>query len=88
VESIGHDILVEDQPSLYERILKRKDGTTLPVEISASIVYDEDNQPAYIQSVARDISERKYSKQMLQKTRPDTFRDQRRNRAFIAFLQY
>ena len=66
-ESIGHDILVEDQPSLYERILKRKDGTTLPVEISASIVYDEDNQPAYIQSVARDISERKYSKQMLQK---------------------
>ena len=40
---------------------------TLPVEISASIVYDEDNKPAYIQSVARDISERKYSEQALQK---------------------
>ena len=26
-ESIGHDILVDDQPSLYERILKRKDGS-------------------------------------------------------------
>ena len=66
-ESIGDDILVGDKSSVYERILKRKDGTTLPVEISASIVYNEDNEPAYIQSVARDISERKYSEQALQK---------------------
>ena len=44
---------------LSERILKRKDGSTLPVEISASVVYDEQNQPEYIQSIARDLSDRK-----------------------------
>src|SRR6185436_3172116 len=33
-----------DSSSLSERTLKRKDGTSLPVEVSASIVYDERNQ--------------------------------------------
>ena len=58
-ESLGHQSVIEDQSSLYERILKRKDGSTLPVEVSTSVVYDENHQPAYIQSIARDISERK-----------------------------
>jgi signal transduction histidine kinase len=31
----------------------------LPVEISASVVYDEENRPAYIQSIARDVSDRR-----------------------------
>ena len=50
---------------MAERTLKRKDGSTLPVEISASIIYNEKNEPAYIQSIARDISERKRSEQAL-----------------------
>ena len=48
-----------DGSNLSERILKRKDGSTLPVEISASVVYDEENRPAYIQSIARDVSDRR-----------------------------
>jgi PAS domain S-box-containing protein len=56
-----------DRLSLSERTLKRKDGKTIPVEISASIVYDERNQPAYIQSIARDISERKQAEQTLKR---------------------
>lgn len=52
---------------LSERILKRKDGSTLPVEISASVVYDGENKPAYIQSIARDISDRKDFEETLQK---------------------
>lgn len=51
----------ENESALTERILKRKDGSTLPVEISASIIYNEKNEPVYIQSIARDISERKRS---------------------------
>lgn len=58
-ERLGHGNVGEDRPHLSERILKRKDGSTLPVEISASVVYDEHNMPAYIQSIARDVSDRK-----------------------------
>ena len=64
-EQPGTVVLNGDSPNLTERTLKRKDGKTIPVEISASIVYDEKNQPAYIQSIARDISERKQAEQAL-----------------------
>ena len=48
-----------------ERILKCKDGSTIPVEISTTIVYDSNNEPTYIQSMARDISIRKNSERIL-----------------------
>ena len=57
--------VANDDFNIVERILRRKDGSTLPVEISASIIYNEKNEPAYIQSIARDISERKRSEQAL-----------------------
>lgn len=66
-DSLGHQSVIEDQSSLYERILKRKDGSTLPVEVSTSVVYDENGQPAYIQSIARDISERKNAEWVLKR---------------------
>jgi len=57
---LGHESLfIDDESNLYERILKRKDGTTLPVEVSTSVVYADSGEPSYIQSIARDISERK-----------------------------
>jgi two-component system sensor histidine kinase/response regulator len=58
-EEMGHRTVMGDGSNLSERILKRKDGSTLPVEISASVVYDEENRPAYIQSIARDVSDRR-----------------------------
>ena len=58
-EELGHGTVAGDDSNLSERILKRKDGSTLPVEISASVVYDEENKPAYIQSIARDVSDRR-----------------------------
>jgi len=57
--SLGHTALLDENSDLLERILRRKDGTTVPVEISTSIVYEESGLPAYIQSIARDISKRK-----------------------------
>jgi PAS domain S-box-containing protein len=66
-EQLGTVTFNGENSNLSERTLKRKDGTTLPVEVSASIVYDERNQPAYIQSIARDISERKQTEQILKR---------------------
>ncbi|MCJ7434533.1 MAG: ATP-binding protein [Anaerolineales bacterium] len=60
-----NESVLDDGSNVVERILKRKDGSTLPVEISASIINNEKNEPAYIQSIARDISERKRSEQAL-----------------------
>lgn len=66
-EGLGSMGIGTDNSNLSERVLKRKDGSTLPVEVSASIVYNERNEPAYIQSIARDISERKQAEQILKR---------------------
>jgi len=61
------EILVHQNSQLQERVLKCKDGTRIPVEISTTIVYDVENKPAYIQSIARDISIRKNHEKKLQR---------------------
>lgn len=50
---------------LYERLFRKKDGTTLPVEINLELVRDADNNPLHIQSVVRDISRRKQDEEAL-----------------------
>lgn len=47
------------EADLLERVLRRKDGGVVPVEISTSLVYDKNGAPVCIQSIARDISRRK-----------------------------
>jgi PAS domain S-box-containing protein len=66
-DALGHQALMDEGSNLLERILKRKDGSTLPVEISTSVVYNESGEPAYIQSIARDISERKNAERILKR---------------------
>lgn len=51
--------------NLFERLMRCKDGSTLPVEIRTSIVYNEYGLPAYVQTIARDITERKASEHSL-----------------------
>ncbi len=50
---------------VYERLLRRKDGTSIPVEINAELVRDPDGNPLYIQSVVRDIAARKAQEEQL-----------------------
>jgi len=57
----------EDQANIYERILKRKDGVLVPVEVSASLVSDQSGVPVYIQSIVRDITERKAGEKLLKR---------------------
>ncbi len=58
-------VISGEDTNIYERILRRKDGTLIPVEIGTSLVSDENGQPAYIQSIVRDISERKETEKLL-----------------------
>lgn len=68
VMSLGDALDQKDQTNIYERTFKRKDGTLIPVELSTAIVADEDGSPAYIQSIVRDISERKRSEKALKRS--------------------
>lgn len=66
-DALGELPLINEQSNLFERILRRKDGSTLPVEVSTSVVYNEKGEPSYIQSIARDISERKNAEWVLKR---------------------
>jgi PAS domain S-box-containing protein len=48
---------------LYERVFRHKDGSEIPAEVSVAIVHDDTGQPMHIQSIVRDIRERKRSEQ-------------------------
>ncbi|MBI5000085.1 MAG: PAS domain S-box protein [Euryarchaeota archaeon] len=45
--------------------LLRKDGSTVPIEFSGSLVCDEKDEPLYLLSVSRDVSERKKTESLL-----------------------
>ncbi len=64
---LDQKITQDDQANIYERILKKKDGTLIPVEIGTSLVYDGNGQPIYIQSIVRDISDRKATEKILKR---------------------
>ncbi|MBK7448084.1 MAG: PAS domain S-box protein [Anaerolineales bacterium] len=53
--------------SVFEHVLRRKDGTLLQVELSSSLVHDVKGEPAYIQLIARDIGERKKNERLLKR---------------------
>jgi PAS domain S-box-containing protein len=45
--------------NVYERRLRRKNGEVFSAELTKMMVYDADNKPMYIQTMAREITERK-----------------------------
>jgi len=50
----------------YERLFRKKNGDIIPVEINAQLVRDSNNQPLYIQSVVRDITQRVIDRKALE----------------------
>ena len=59
------DLLDGKTFSLYERNFRKKDGTEFPVEINVSLVRDAESRPLFIQSIARDITERKKAEEQI-----------------------
>lgn len=49
----------------YERTMLTKTGATVWVEVSAALVRDAAGQPQHLQSIVRDITERKHSEAVL-----------------------
>jgi len=66
-DSYGRETILEKRLTLSEYTLKKKNGSMLPVELSISVVHNELDKPAYIQMLARDISERKQAERSLKR---------------------
>jgi diguanylate cyclase (GGDEF)-like protein len=49
----------------FERCFRKKDGQILPVEVNVELIHDQDGQPLHIQSMVRDISQRKQAEEAL-----------------------
>ena len=58
-------LLAGEHVPIYERLFRRKDGSVVPVEIKVELVRDEEGNSRHIQSVVRDITERKAWEQEL-----------------------
>jgi two-component system phosphate regulon sensor histidine kinase PhoR len=66
-EATDRESILEQKSSSSEQILKRKDGSTFPVELSMSVVHNAKGMPAYVQMVARDITDRKLAERALKR---------------------
>ena len=63
VEQLSHDGYVPQFESLY----RRKDGSTVPTEVYLELVRDTNGAPINVQSVVRDITQRKQIEDQLRK---------------------
>ncbi len=66
-DSNENGTLLERHLSVSESTLRRKNGTLLPVELSISVVHNDEGLPTHIQMLARDISERKQTEVSLKR---------------------
>ncbi|GAB4519274.1 MAG: hypothetical protein OHK0046_27880 [Anaerolineae bacterium] len=64
-EKMLQRVLSGERVPLYERTFRRKDGTWLLCEVNVEVVRDKNGRPLHIQSIVRDISERKQMEQAL-----------------------
>ncbi len=58
-------LLKGEKVPVYERLFRHKDGHIIPTEINAVLVLDEHDRPSHIQSIIRDISERKAAEKII-----------------------
>ncbi len=58
-KKIRERLMLGEDISIYERTFRRADGSTFPAEINVALVRDANGNPSHIQSIVRDISQRK-----------------------------
>lgn len=59
------EVLSGKRLPFYERSLKKKDGSLVSVEVNAAAILDERGRPLHVQSLCRDITERKLAEEKL-----------------------
>ncbi len=67
-EGVIQRLLNGEHVPLYERLFRKKNGELVPVEINVELVRDAHGRPLHIQSVVRDISERKRAEEELRQS--------------------
>ncbi len=66
--SVIHDLKKGKRFAPYERLFRHRDGHIIPAEITVSAILDESGHPTHIQSIARDITERKRADEALRES--------------------
>ena len=61
-------LLAGERFPVYERLFRHKDGSLIPVEINVELIRDGDGSPLHVQSVVRDIRERKLAEEALRQS--------------------
>ncbi len=67
-EAVLARLLRGEHVPLYERRFRKKNGDVVPVEIDVGLVRDASGNPLHVQSVVRDISERKRAEKALRES--------------------
>jgi len=75
-EQIIQRLLRGEQIPTYERIFRKKNGELFPVELTVDLIRDLHGNPKYIQSIARDITERKRAEDALRESEANLNRAQ------------
>ncbi|MFX0114700.1 MAG: PAS domain S-box protein [Candidatus Hodarchaeota archaeon] len=70
-QKIQKALLASQSPPLYTRTFRKKDGTRVIGEINAALVTDAHGNPLHIQSIVRDITERKLAEEKLQQQKEE-----------------
>jgi diguanylate cyclase (GGDEF)-like protein/PAS domain S-box-containing protein len=58
-------LLSGERLPIYERTFLRKDASQIRVEVDAALIFDSDGHPHYVQSICRDITDRKRAEEKL-----------------------
>jgi PAS domain S-box-containing protein len=64
-------IVESGEPAVYEKEYIRKDGSRVPIEVTAFLVRDTDNKPRGLAAFVKDITERRQAQESLQQTIAD-----------------
>ena len=72
----------------YERKFKRKDGTLIETEINLLLIRDENDKPRLVQSVVRDITQRKKAEETLHRANFEMGRAMRMKDEFLASMSH
>ncbi len=66
-EIINQRLLAGEPIPRYERILRRKEGSRIIVEINSCLIRTPDGKPLHVQSIVRDITQRKRMEESLRR---------------------
>lgn len=86
--SLLNSLIDNPRDLFFERLFKRKDGSIVEVEIAIEVVLDDERKPAYIQSVVRDIGDRKRFERELVKAKEEAEKASQAKSSFLANMSH